>query len=644
VTERREAVATLRRYELLAGHGRDIVLFVRLDDGRILEANAAALAAYGYEREEILSLTIQHLRAPSTRSLMPEQMAAADERGILFETVHQRKDGTTFPVEVSSRGAIVNGQRVLLSIVRDVTARTRSEEALRETESRYRSLFEQMIDGFAYHRLIVDDRGRPVDYVFLEANEAFERLTGLKRAEILGKSARQVLPGIENDPANWIGVYGSVALSGRTARFEQYAEPLDRWYAVSAYSPRPGHFVTLFEDVTDRKRREESLRRANVGLTEADERKNEFLAMLSHELRNPLTPIRNSLYVLERASPGGEQARHAHAVIARQVDHLTRLVDDLLDVTRITRGKIQLRREPLELGELVRRTVEDHRSLFTQGGLAIAWSPPAAEELWVDGDRTRLSQVVGNLLQNAAKFTPPGGTVEVWLQRDPDRRAALRIKDSGAGIDPRVLPRLFEPFMQADTTLDRSRGGLGLGLALVKGLVEQHGGEAHAASEGPGKGAEFTVLLPLLAADAAGPAIEDAAAPERRPRRVLVIEDNVDAASSLCDALELMGHTVEIASDGPEGLRKARAFRPEVVLCDIGLPGMDGYQVARALRAEPELAEVALVALTGYAGPEDVARARASGFDLHMAKPPGLAELERVLGSAGGERLARGAR
>jgi PAS domain S-box-containing protein len=636
--ERRDAASAARRYELLASHGRDIVIFVRRDDGRILEANAAALNAYGYDREELLSLTVQDLRAPATRPLTSQQMAEADAGGLLFETVHQRKDGTTFPVEVSSRGAVLEGERVLLSIVRDVSDRRRAEDALRETEIRYRSLFEQMIDGFAYHRLIVDEEGRPFDYVFLEANAAFEQLTGLKRLDILGKTARQVLPGIENDPADWIGVYGSVALSGRTVRFEQYAQPLDRWYAVSAYSPKRGHFVTLFEDITERRRREESLRLANLGLAEADERKNEFLAMLSHELRNPLTPVRNSLYVLEHAAPGGEQARHAQAVIARQVDHLARLVDDLLDVTRITRGKVQLRREPLELRELVRRTVEDHRSLFVQGGLTLSGPAGAGEELWVDGDGTRLAQVIGNLLQNAAKFTPPGGRIELELQRGQDGRAVLRVRDTGAGIDPAVLPRLFAPFMQLDTTLDRSRGGLGLGLALVRGLVEQHGGEVRAASEGPGRGAEFTVLLPLRAtASRARTAAqgEKAEAPGCRLRRVLVVDDNVDAATSLCDTLGLMGHTVEVAFEGTEALRKARAFRPEVILCDIGLPGMDGFQVARALRADPGLAGVALVALTGYASPDDVAQALASGFDLHMPKPPDLAALERAVGALG---------
>jgi two-component system CheB/CheR fusion protein len=382
---------------------------------------------------------------------------------------------------------------------------------------------------------------------------------------------------------------------------------------------------------------------ARISLEEADRRKNEFLAMLSHELRNPLAPIRNSLYVLERAAPGGEQARRAQVVIDRQVAHMTRLVDDLLDVTRISRGKIQLRREPLELGENVRRVVEDHRSAFTARGIELEVSIPE-EPLPVEGDRTRVAQVIGNLLNNAAKFTPKGGQVRVLVDRDPaTSQARVRVRDTGAGIAPEMMPRLFEPFTQADATLDRSQGGLGLGLALVKGLVELHGGTVAAASDGPGLGTEFTIQIPLRrgAAQAlGGPGRPESGTPATR--RVLVIEDNVDAAASLQEVLELGSHAVSVAHTGPEGLEKARAFDPDIVFCDIGLPGMDGYQIARSIRADPELKSLVLVALTGYAGPEDVSRSREAGFDYHLAKPASLERLEQIVagGAGAGARLS----
>jgi PAS domain S-box-containing protein len=379
---------------------------------------------------------------------------------------------------------------------------------------------------------------------------------------------------------------------------------------------------------------------ARISLEEADRRKNEFLAMLSHELRNPLAPIRNSLFILDRAEPGGEQAQRAQAVIDRQVAHMTRLVDDLLDVTRISRGKVQLVRETLDLAEVARRAAEDHLSAFVASGVALEVTIAEAP-VRICGDRTRVAQVIGNLLQNAWRFTPAGGKVSVSVEASAELwQAVARVRDTGAGIAPEMLPRLFEPFTQADTSLDRSKGGLGLGLALVKGLVEMHGGTVSAVSEGLGHGAEFTVRFPLEHATPVVEASRGGAAPGGRARRVLIIEDNVDAAETLREVLEFGGHVVEVAYIGTVGIQLARAFQPDVVLCDIGLPGMDGYEVARAIRIDPLLRHMRLVALTGYAAPDDVARAREAGFDRHVAKPPSLQEIEEALTPRGGELAA----
>jgi PAS domain S-box-containing protein len=369
------------------------------------------------------------------------------------------------------------------------------------------------------------------------------------------------------------------------------------------------------------------LHEANQRLQEADRRKDEFLAVLSHELRNPLAPIQNSLYILDRAAPGGDQAKRSLEVIRRQAAHLSRLVDDLLDVTRIARGKIRLQRQRVDVVDLVHRTVEDYRAAFSDSGVHLDARIPESA-LWADADSTRLAQIVGNLLANALKFTPRGGRVELEL-REQQGSATLRVRDSGVGIAPEVIGRLFQPFSQAEQTLDRSRGGLGLGLALVRGLAELHGGSAAAASDGLGRGSEFVVTLPLDAAPQ--PA---APAPGPRPlswRRVLVIEDNVDAAESVKEVLELWGHEVRVAHDGPTGIEAARDFRPEFVLCDIGLPDMSGYAVARALRADAALDTAYLVALTGYASPDDVRRATEAGFDRHLAKPPNLDALQELL-------------
>ncbi|MGC4114753.1 MAG: ATP-binding protein [Myxococcales bacterium] len=386
-------------------------------------------------------------------------------------------------------------------------------------------------------------------------------------------------------------------------------------------------------------------RRAEQSLLDADRRKNEFLAVLSHELRNPLAPIKNSLYVLDRAVPGGAQARNALEVLRRQVDQVSRLVDDLLDVTRITRNKLELERAPLDFAELVRRAVEDQRSLFEEAQIRLEANLPQAPVV-VRGDPSRLMQVVGNLLQNAAKFTLPGGTTRVCVAQAPAEKALLSVRDDGLGIPPDAMATLFQPFMQAER--GGRRGGLGLGLALVKGLVEQHGGEVTARSGGPGTGSEFTVELPLAESAPApagtGKAARAAGVPAR-PRRVLLIEDNVDVADSMREALELACHQVAVAHDGPEGLRLARELCPEVVLCDIGLPGMDGYEVARALRRDASLARTLLVALSGYALPEDRRHAAQAGFDVHLAKPPSLEKLEELmagLGASGGPPFGGG--
>ena len=385
----------------------------------------------------------------------------------------------------------------------------------------------------------------------------------------------------------------------------------------------PTGAILIIRDVSDKKEAERVLR-------EADRHKDAFLAMLSHELRNPLAPIRNSLYVLDRVPPNGEPARRAKQIIDRQVAHITRLVDDLLDVTRIARNKVQLKSEPLDLGELIHRTVEDHRHLFTDAGIQLTIAV-CQEPVWVMGDSDRLSQALGNLLQNAVKFTLRKGTTTVSLARaETGDAAVIRVSDTGVGIAPEQLPRLFEPFAQADSAVDRSRGGLGLGLALVKGLVEVHNGKVTVQSAGIGAGAEFTIQLPVIDPP------EHTTPPEVEPdrpekRRVLIIEDNLDAAESLRQVLEQLEHRVDVAYDGPDGIRKARSFRPDVVLCDIGLPGMTGYDVARAIRSDDVLNAIRLVALTGYALPDDVGKAREAGFNMHIAKPATPEQLEQAI-------------
>ncbi len=375
-------------------------------------------------------------------------------------------------------------------------------------------------------------------------------------------------------------------------------------------------------DVTEQK--------AAAELRESDRRKSEFLAVLSHELRNPLAPITNAVHLLGHAPAASEQALRARAVIERQTRHLTRLVNDLLDLTRISKGKFDLKLEPVDLRELVRRTRDDHRATFERRGVELRLTDPAGP-VFVRGDPTRLAQVVGNLLQNAAKFTPSGGMTSITVSTVLGH-AEIRVRDSGIGIDPAQLGRLFEPFEQGDDGLARTHGGLGLGLSLVKALVRLHGGTVTGSSEGVARGSEFVVSLPLAPAPVAHAASAIRKAP---PRSVVVIEDNADAASTFGDVLQLDGHKVEVALDGRSGLDLVRRLRPDFVFCDIGLPDLSGYEVASALRADETLRATRLVALSGYAQPEDQERAREAGFDAHLPKPPDLDAVNALLAKDG---------
>jgi PAS domain S-box-containing protein len=517
-----------------------------------------------------------------------------------------------------------------LALARALAERDRADSVSRSTLERFYAVLSSMYSAV----LLVTKEGR-VEF----ANPAFCDRFGLKHtpAELAGLSAGELLERINQaylHPDQALARIKEIVATGQPVHGEELAMRdggtcLRDFVPLNVQGESYGR-LWLHSDITGIKRTEEALRQANAQLAAADVRKNEFLAVLSHELRNPLAPITNSLYILGRAPPGGEQASRAKEVIARQVTQLSHLVDDLLDVTRITSNKIHLDKERLELNEVVRRAIEDNRSLFDKAEVRLDLSP-APDPAFVYADRIRVAQIIGNLLQNAAKFTRKGGVTRVSLQAEGNE-AKVRVADDGVGMSPEILGRLFQPFMQADQTLDRSKGGLGLGLALVKGLVELHGGGIFARSEGLGKGCEFLMCLPLDTGVTLAAAAQSLPA-ARAPRRILIIEDNVDAADSLRDALEFGGNEVQVAGDGPDGLAKARTCVPDVILCDIGLPGMDGYEVARMLRSDAAFQNTRLVALSGYALPEDLQRASEAGFEQHLAKPPSIELLEELLGN-----------
>jgi two-component system CheB/CheR fusion protein len=506
-------------------------------------------------------------------------------------------------------------------------ARVEVEQGL----SRYTELFDFAPIGYA--RL---NRSR----VILEINHVGARLLGHPRSLLVGKRFSSYL---SSESATSFVAFAERVLAGDSREECELVlartsdAPSRVLLSAGAVRVGQGTILLAFEDITARREEEEQLRQAEEALREANRRKDEFLATLSHELRNPLSPIRNCVYLLARVAPGSEQSKRALVILDRQTAHLARLIDDLLDVTRISRGKVQLRCERIDLGDLVGAMIDDQRSGFEAAGLSLETEIEAGP-FWVSADRARVSQILSNILNNAEKFTPRGGQVKVFLERK-GQRAEVRVYDNGVGIPPEVVRHVFEAFAQAPQTLDRSRGGLGLGLATAKGLVEMHGGTIAATSAGPGLGTTISVSLPMESAPAGAQAKRDPGT--QQARRVLVIEDSPDAADGLRDALAIGGHDVAIAYDGPSGIAKAHSFHPSVVICDIGLPGMDGFQVARAFRSDADLRDTYLVALTGYAQPEDRQRAAEAGFDRHVAKPVSIETLSALLAHprAGGDGI-----
>ncbi len=548
--------------------------------------------------------------------------------------------------------SVVTRLYAVLSRVNEAIVRVRDEQSLYEEVCRIvaeEGQFPLVWVGLVNQREIAPTAswGRASEYL----REIKVEVAGELGQGPTGTCVREDRPVINDDfgvnPSTWPWLQATMRHGLRASAAFPLHRGGDVIGALTFYAAKPGAFtdeqVKLLEalcaDISyaldamqhERLRTEavRALRESEQSLREADRRKDEFLGMLSHELRNPLTPIRNSIYILEHADPTGEQAARARKVIGRQTEHLTRLVDDLLDVTRIARGKIQLRRSRLDLREVVLGAADDLRLMMDERGIAFRTVLSGAK-VWADADGTRITQVIGNLLHNAAKFTRRGDEVILSL-RALEGEAEIAVHDTGAGIDPSLLPHVFEAFVQGDRTLARTEGGLGLGLALVKGITEMHGGTVRVESAGTGKGAGFVVRLPL--ADAA-----DVQEPLRRKiwgnnggRRVLVVDDNRDAAESLAEIVEMLGHTAEVAYDGPSAIERARANPPDIVLCDIGLPGMSGYDVAKALRANT-MNGMQLVAVSGYAQPEDLKAAAEAGFDRHVAKPVSSDDIEQLLG------------
>jgi PAS domain S-box-containing protein len=488
-----------------------------------------------------------------------------------------------------------------------------ADERLRSEHARTVRILESIGDAF----YAVD-----ADFRFTYVNSRAEQLWGKRREDLLGRRLWDEVPqGLGSESPE---MHLKVMRELQPVQFETRSPTLGIWLDVSLYPDTNGGLACYFRDVSERKRAEEALRAA-------DRRKDEFLAVLGHELRNPLAPLRSGVELLELARGRPELIEGIRVMMQRQVGHLVHLVDDLLDLSRITRGQIQLRKDTVDLHAVVAAAVELTQPFIVERGHELTVDPPG-EAIRVFGDAERLTQIVGNLLSNAAKYTPAGGRIDVRAQVS-EGRALVRVRDTGFGIPAERLDDIFDMFTQVpEHRAHIGGGGLGVGLALSRRLSELHGGTLEAASEGLDRGSEFTLRLPLAEMPAVLPAQSlQTAAAQILPQRVLVVDDNVDAADTLRLVLDLQGHQTEVAYDPPSALTAVERFAPHCVLLDIGLPGVDGYETARRIRSLPSGGRTRLIAVTGWGQQEDKQRAWAAGFDAHLTKPVDFAAVAALL-------------
>ncbi|HEX5055186.1 MAG TPA: PAS domain-containing protein [Gammaproteobacteria bacterium] len=766
ITERKRleerAQQLAQRLQLLTDAMPALISYID-SDGRFRFNNRTYQDWFGYKPEEVLGRRMDEVLGEAAyENLRPYVETALAGKRVRFEAdIPYKKAGVRsvmgeYMPDFRPDGSVAG----FYVLVHDITERRRAEKALHESREQYRALFESIDEGFCIIQMMFDERGRAVDWRFLQTNPAFERESGLQG--VRDKTMREIIPAAE---AVWFEKFGRVALTREPLRFEEHAKNLQRWFSVFAFpvnAPGSGEVGLLFSNITERKHAEQAIRyhseetesllnaaplgvylvdaglkiremnpiardvfgdipggvvgrsfdeikhilweqeyadeivrifrhtletgepyvktemaerridrnvteyyewrldritlpdgrhgvvcyfrdiaqqvqarreieRSRDALRETDRRKDEFLAMLAHELRNPLTPIRNAAQILKFPGIDDKSRAAASAMLDRQVNQMVRLVDDLLDVSRITRGKIELRKQRIELATSLNDAVETVRPICEHRKHTLTVTLPP-EPVYLDADPARLVQVVGNLLNNAYKFTMPGGHILLTAEAE-GAAVVIRVRDDGIGIAADQLPRIFEMFTQVDSSLERVHSGLGIGLTLVKNLVEMHGGTVEVRSAGIGKGSEFSVRLPRIAADSRSESRKSAALKQETtvPRRILLVDDNRDLTDSLASLLQMTGHEVHVASDGLEAVTAAARLHPDVILLDIGLPKLNGYEAARKIREHEKDGHTVLVAVTGWGQEADRRRSEEAGFNAHMVKPLDFDALSALL-------------
>jgi PAS domain S-box-containing protein len=622
VTQRRAAEIALERLAAIVESSDDAIIGKDLN-GVVTSWNKGAEQIFGYTRAEMVGRSVTVL-IPSDRIGEEEEILAKLRQGGKidhYETVRKTKDGRLIDMSISVSPLRDTSDEIVgaSKIARDITSQKETELARRESHGRF-TTFMQALPGLAW---IKDLQGR---YVFV--NDAAADAFGQAREKLYGMTDDELF---DAETADQFKAHDRQALANSHGIevIESLTHEDGVHNSVVSKFPIPGSdgeaaFIGgVAIDITDRMRAEEALR-------QADRKKDEFLATLAHELRNPLAPIRNATKLLQDMHIDNDIVRAALDMLERQSRQMVRLIDDLLDVSRISRGKIELREERVELAIIVTQALDAARPFCDQMNHQLSVRLPT-EPIYLTADSIRLAQVLGNLLNNACKFTPKGGAIRLSVERD-NQDAVIRVSDNGIGIPSDKLPHIFDMFSQLDTSLERSQGGLGIGLSLVKSLVELHGGRVEARSEGIGRGSEFVVHLPIDDSQPV-PVVSPSAsvAPAQLSLRILVVDDNVDAATSMALLLKRLGHEVHLAHDGLQAVESSRALEPQIVLLDIGLPKLNGYDACRQIRAADPERKATLIALTGWGQPDDRRKSEESGFDAHLVKPVDLTTLMEVL-------------
>ena len=619
---------------MMVDQTRDYALFVLDPEGRILTWNAGAQRLKDYAPDEIIGrhFSTFYTAEAVERGWPAEELRLATREGRFEdEGWRVRKDGSRFWANVVITALREpNGKLIGFSkITRDLTDRRLHEEELREAEERFRLLVEGVVEYAIY---MLDPDGTVASW-----NAGAQRIKGYRREEIIGRHFSAFYTDEDVDAGK---PWEELATARRDGRAEdegwRVRKDGQRFWArvvVSALHDRDGHlrgFAKVTQDLSDRRHIQD--------LEKAARHLNEFIAMLAHELRNPLAPIRGAAELMARLPVDDPAHGVLRETVERQSAQLARIVDDLVDIVRLTRGALSMERARVDLAEVVRRAAETAAPLVEARNHRLDLELPA-QPLWLDADLHRLTQLLANVLNNAARYTPPGGHISLRTA-SAEGWATIEVRDTGRGIEPQMLERIFDMFVQGRPVLERVGGGLGVGLALARRIAEAHGGSLSAHSEGEGKGALFTLRLPLARAQVTEPRARIESAVRSMPtKRILVVDDNVDAATTLQLLLKSLGHETCAVYDGVQALRMAVEFRPDVVLLDIGMPGLDGYEVARRLRALKREQPLRIIAVTGWGQDDDRTRSREAGFDVHLVKPVDPGVLTNVIGNDNGHTL-----